>query len=135
MTLLAGVLSGEEPNIFFNGRLQMIGESRIRYEDRDRVAFGTAREYDVALLRQRLGFAYKPNSDIEIRVIGQDTRAPLYGVNAPSFLRDGTDLYEAYIDLFGKRKTGFAMRAGRSTLSYGDTRFIGSPQWANLART
>ena len=53
----------------------------------------------------------------------------------PNSLRDGADLYEAYIDLFGKRKTGFAMRAGRSTLSYGDTRFIGSPQWANLART
>jgi len=135
LTILAAALPGAEPNIFFNGRLQLIGESRIRYEGRYHVGFGTAADYDVALLRQRLGFSYKPNTDIEIRVIGQDTRAPLYGPNAPSFLRDGTDLYEAYIDLFGKRKTGFALRAGRSTLSYGDTRFIGSPQWANLART
>src|SRR5687767_12934395 len=121
--------------MFFDGRVHLIGESRIRYEDRSNVAFGTAADYDVALLRQRLGFSYKPNADVEIRVIGQDTRAPLYGRNAPNSLRDGADLYGAYIDLFAKRKTGFAMRAGRSTLSYGDTRFIGSPQWANLART
>ncbi|MFN0100743.1 MAG: alginate export family protein [Bryobacteraceae bacterium] len=135
LTLLAGGLSGAEPNMFLNGRVQLIGETRIRYEDRINVAFGTAPDYDVALLRQRLGFAFKPNADVEIRVIGQDTRAPLYGPNAPNSLRDGADLYEAYVDLFAKRKTGFAMRAGRSTLSYGDTRFIGSPQWANLART
>jgi hypothetical protein len=135
LTLLAAAVRGAEPNIFFDGRLQLIGESRIRYEDRSHVGFGTAADYDVALLRQRLGFSYKPTSDIEIRVIGQDTRAPLYGPNAPNSLRDGTDLYEAYIDLFGKRKTGFAMRAGRSTLSYGDTRLIGSPQWSNLTRT
>lgn len=134
-TLLAAALRGAEPNMFLDGRVQLIGESRIRFEDRINVGFGTTPDYDVALLRQRLGFSYKPNDDIEVRVIGQDTRAPLYGPNAPNSLRDGTDLYEAYIDLFGKRKTGFAMRAGRSTLSYGDTRFIGSPQWANLART
>lgn len=135
LTVVAASLGGAEPNVFFDGRVQLIGESRIRYEDRFNVGFGTARDYDVALLRQRLGFSYKPNADIEIRVIGQDTRAPLYGTKAPNSLRDATDLYEGYIDLFGKRKTGFAMRAGRSTLSYGDTRFIGSPQWANLART
>ena len=134
-TLLAAALPGAEPNMFLDGRVQLIGESRIRYEDRANVGFGIAPDYNVALLRQRLGFSYKPNDAIEVRVIGQDTRAPLYGPNAPNSLRDGTDLYEAYIDLFGKRKTGFAMRAGRSTLSYGDTRFIGSPQWANLART
>lgn len=135
LVLLATGMRGEEPNIFFDGRLQLIGETRIRYEDRVHFGFGAGRDYDVALLRQRLGFAYKPNADVEIRVIGQDTRAPLYGPGAPNTLRDGADLYEAYVDLFGKRKTGFAMRAGRSTLSYGDTRFIGSPQWANLART
>lgn len=135
LTFLAVALPGQEPNVFFDGRVQIVGESRIRYEDRSNVAFGTAKDYDVALLRQRIGFSYKPNADIEVRVIGQDTRAPLYGPGAPNSLRDGTDLYEAYIDLFGKRKTGFAMRAGRSTLSYGDTRFIGSPQWANLTRT
>ncbi len=134
-TLFAAALAAAEPNVFFDGRLQLIGETRIRYEDRRSVAFGTARDYDVALLRQRLGFLYRPSADVEIRVVGQDTRAPLYGPNAPNSLRDGADLYEAYIDLFGKRKTGFAMRAGRSTLSYGDTRFIGSPQWANLTRT
>lgn len=135
LTLFAAALPGGEPNIFFDGRLTLLGETRIRYEDRNQVGFGTARDYDVALLRQRLGFSYKPNANVEIRVIGQDTRAPLYGPNAPNSLRDGADLYEGYIDLFGKRKTGFALRAGRSTLSYGDTRFIGSPQWANLART
>ena len=134
-TLLAAAMPGAEPNMFLDGRVQLIGESRIRYEDRVNVGFGIAPDYNVALLRQRLGFSYKPNDAIEVRVIAQDTRAPLYGPNAPNSLRDGTDLYEAYIDLFGKRKTGFAMRAGRSTLSYGDTRFIGSPQWANLART
>ena len=83
LTLLAAALLGAEPNIFLDGRVQLIGESRSRYEDRSSVAFGAARDYDVALLRQRLGFSYKPNADIEIRVIGQDTRAPLYGPNAP----------------------------------------------------
>jgi len=133
--LLAAALTAAEPNVFFDGKLFLLGETRVRYEDRSNVSFGTAPDYDVALLRQRLGFSFRPNADVEVRVIGQDTRAPLYGPNAPGSLRDGADLYEAYIDLFGKRKTGFAMRAGRSTLSYGDTRFIGSPQWANLART
>jgi hypothetical protein len=135
LTLLAAALAGGEPNFFFDGRVQLLGETRVRYENRRQNAFGAARDFDVALLRQRLGFAYRPNADVEIRVIGQDTRAPLYGRGAPGNLRDGADLYEAYVDLFGKRKKGFAMRAGRSTLSYGDTRFIGSPQWANLART
>ncbi|MBI2688723.1 MAG: alginate export family protein [Acidobacteria bacterium] len=135
VAILAAILPAAEPNIFFDGRLTLVGESRLRYEDRGGVAFGTARDYDVALLRQRLGFSYRPSGDVEVRVIGQDARAPLYGTNAPNSLRDGTDLYEAYVELFGKRKTGFAMRAGRSTLSYGDTRFIGSPQWSNLTRT
>lgn len=135
LPLLALALAGEEPNIFLEGKLQLIGESRVRYENRRQNAFGASADFDVALLRQRMGFSFRPNSDVEIRVIGQDTRAPLYGPNAPGNLRDGADLYEAYIDVFGKRKTGFAFRAGRSTLSYGDTRFIGSPQWANLART
>lgn len=135
LLILAAAMRGEEPNVFLDGKLTLLGESRIRYEDRDRVAFGTAKDYDVAILRQRLGFSYKPTEDVEVRVIGQDARAPLYGPNAPNSMRDGADLYEAYVDLFAKRKKGFAMRVGRSTLSYGDTRYIGSPQWANLTRT
>lgn len=134
LVLLAAALQGGEPNVFFDGRLFLLGESRIRYEHRSNNGFGASPDYDVALLRQRLGFAWRPNSDVEVRVVGQDTRAPLYGPNAPNSLRDGTDLYEAYIDLFARRKTGFAFRAGRSTMVYGDMRLIGSPQWANLTR-
>jgi hypothetical protein len=135
ISAVLAMLCAAEPNMFLNGKLQLIGESRLRYEDRLNAAFGMARDYDVALLRQRLGFAWRPNENVEIRAVGQDTRAPLYGPNAPNSLRDGTDLYEAYIDLFAKKKNGFAMRAGRSILSYGDTRLIGSPQWANLTRS
>lgn len=135
-TLFGAVcLAAAEPNVLLNGRLWLIGESRIRYEDRRNTAFGQSPDYDVALLRQRIGFAWRASDIVDIRVIGQDTRAPLYGPNAPNTLRDGTDLYEAYADFNARSKKGFAARVGRSVLSYGDTRLIGSPQWANLTRS
>ncbi|MBM3783024.1 MAG: hypothetical protein FJW30_01625 [Acidobacteria bacterium] len=121
--------------MLFDGKLQLVGESRIRFERRVHNGFGASRDFDVALQRQRVGFVYKPSNTFEIKVVGQDTRAPLYGTGAPNSMRDGADLYEAYIDLFPKKKTGFAARFGRSVLSYGDTRLIGSPQWANLTRS
>ncbi|MBM3765262.1 MAG: hypothetical protein FJW32_07705 [Acidobacteria bacterium] len=121
--------------MLFDGKLTLIGESRVRIETRQNVSFGASADYEVALQRQRLGFVYKPTPDVDIRVVGQDTRAPLFGHNAPNTMRDGADLYEAFIDLFPRKKTGFAARFGRTPLSYGDTRLIGSPQWANLTRT
>lgn len=132
--VIALAAAAAEPGVLFDGKLRLIGETRIRYEDRSKVNFGAGRDYNVAILRQRAGFSFKPSKGVEFRVVGQDTRAPLFGHNAPSSLREGTDLYEAYVDLFDDRKKGFAMRVGRTTLSYGDTRLIGSPQWANLTR-
>ena len=67
--------------------------------------------------------------------MGQDVRAPFYGANAPNTVRDTMDLQEAYIELFGRHKTGFGATFGREMLTYGESRLIGSPQWSNVSRT
>jgi hypothetical protein len=67
--------------------------------------------------------------------MGQDARAPFYGVGAPNTLRDTMDLQEAYIRFRGKDKTGFGGEFGREMLNFGESRLIGSPQWSNVSRT
>src|SRR5262249_22749539 len=61
--------------------------------------------------------------------------APWYGSPAPNNVRDPADLQEGYVQLFPKHTTGFGLMAGRVMLNYGEGRLIGSPQWANTART
>jgi hypothetical protein len=110
-------------------------EERTRWEEKDGVNFGKSVNQQDMLSRVRIGVDFSPVSWFTISAMGQDARAPFYGVPAPNTLRDTMDLQEGYIELFGKRKTGFGAILGRQMLTFGDSRLIGSPQWSNVSRT
>jgi len=112
-------------------RLQISLESRGRYE-RWR---GPQRDLDVALYRHRLTLSYKPAPWLKLAGAVRDSRAPGYGPNAPSSVRDSADLHEAYFELFPDRKKGLTLAVGRITLSYGETRLLATAQWGNVQRT
>ncbi|MBI4889086.1 MAG: alginate export family protein [Acidobacteria bacterium] len=109
-------------------------EQRTRYEGRWGINFGKDPEEQYALLRTRLGLAYTPVSWLKISAMAQDARAPGYATASASY-RDPLDLQEAYVEINGAKKTGFAMLVGRQMVNYGEARLIGSPQWGNVART
>lgn len=116
-------------------KLKLNFEFRSRYEDRSGQVFGRAPDVATDLVRTRLGATYTPRPWIKISGLVQDGRAPWYGPGAPNSARDPLDLQEAYVELFGNRKTGWAATIGRQMINYGEGRIIGSPQWAPLART
>ncbi len=117
------------------GRVKLTFEQRFRYEEREGMNFGRDPDLFTGLARTRLGVNVKAASWLKLSAMAQDSRAPWYGPNAPNTVRDPVDLQEAYVEMFGDRKTGFGMTAGRMMLNYGEARLIGSPQWGNLART
>ncbi len=110
-------------------------EERTRWEERTGVNFGKAVDQQDMLSRLRVGIEVKPTSWLRVYAMGQDARVPFYGVRAPNSIRDTMDLQEAYVELFGARKTGITASFGRAMLDYGETRLIGSPQWSNVSRT
>lgn len=116
-------------------RVQATFEFRQRSENRTGAVFGRERDLAADFLRFRFGLIVKPLSWIKVSALAQDTRAPGYGLPAPSNVRDPLDLQEAYIDLFSEKQFGLGFTLGRQMINYGDTRLIGSPQWAYTART
>jgi len=125
----ADFLSGQT-----EGKLRIGFEQRERYESRAGNGFGKDVDVETGLARTRFSLTYE-DSWLKLSGMMQDARAPWYGANAPSNMRDTADLQEAYIELFSKRKTGFGMTAGRMMLNYGEGRLIGTPQWSNCSRT
>ncbi len=116
-------------------KVKLSFEQRGRYEDRTGSTFGKDADVATGLIRTRLGLAYTPVPWLKFSGMVQDSRAPWYGVNAPSSLRDQADLHEGYLELFPSYEKGFGMTAGRKMLSYGEGRLIGVPEWSNLSRT
>lgn len=116
-------------------RLQATFELRQRWEDRVGPGFGRDRDVDADFLRARFGLRYQPKGWIKLVGLAQDARVAAYGVPAPGNVRDPLDLQEGYVELFSASQTGWGLTAGRQMLGYGDTRLIGSPQWAYTART
>ena len=110
-------------------------EERTRWEEREGVNFGRSVNQQDMLSRLRIGAWLEPVSWLKVSVMGQDSRVPFYGAPAPNSLRDTLDLQEAYLEVFGKRKTGFSAIFGRQMLNFGEGRLIGSPQWSNVSRT
>lgn len=109
-------------------------EQRTRYEERWGLGFGRDGDEGYALLRTRLGLSYRPTAWLKVSAMAQDSRAPGYR-NAPASARDSLEWQEGYFELFGERKRGLALSAGRQMLNYGEGRLVGSPQWGNVART
>jgi hypothetical protein len=110
-------------------------EERTRFEGRGGVTFGRDPDLENPLFRTRIGAEFTPVSWLKLSAMGQDSRAPLYGVVPPTSARDTIDLHEGYIELFPEAKTGFGMLVGRQMASFGEGRLIGVPQWANTSRT
>ncbi|MGE5569027.1 MAG: alginate export family protein [Rhodospirillales bacterium] len=131
--LIAAILpaTAEPPNWFKNVKVR--ADVRSRYEDRQGVAFGLNPDVGVMLVRSRLGLTYTPASWFRVTGALQDSRAPLYGLNAPASMRDSADLYESYFELFPDR-SGFGMTAGRAELRYGEGRLLATSSWGNVPR-
>ncbi|MBY0504147.1 MAG: alginate export family protein [Bryobacteraceae bacterium] len=117
------------------GQLELRFELRQRAESRTGAVFGRDRDLAADYVRTRVGLTYKPFTWLKTSVLGQDSRAPFYGAVAPGNVRDPLDLQEAYVEIFQKSQRGFGFTGGRQMVNYGDTRLIGSPQWAYTART
>ncbi|HVU46396.1 MAG TPA: alginate export family protein [Terracidiphilus sp.] len=109
-------------------------EERTRWEERYGVSFGKAVNQQDMLSRVRIGMAYKATPWLTISGMGQDARAPFYGPDAPSSLRESMDLQEAWVGL-GAQSSPFNLSFGRRMINYGETRIIGVPQWSNTSRT
>ena len=74
-------------------------EERTRWEEKDGVNFGRAVNQQDVLTRLRFGMWVRPTSWLTFHIMGQDARAPLYGVPAPNTIRDTADLHEGYFEL------------------------------------
>ena len=118
-----------------DGKLIVNFEFRTRAEGKTGVTFGKDPDLSYGLIRTRFGLTYKPVAWLKFSGMVQDSRAPGYGPNAPSTVRDPADLQEAYVELFPDQKTGFGFSAGRRMITYGEGRLIGIPDWTNLSRT
>lgn len=118
-----------------DGRLQFSFEERVRLEARTGNNFGNSASLENPLIRTRVGASFLITDWFKISAMGQDARAPEYGVPAPNTVRDTMDFHEGYIELFPDKKAFFGLTAGRQMVSYGEGRLIGVPQWSNLSRT
>lgn len=131
--------AGEEVNQAIarrtDGQLQLIFEFRTRYEYRPGQSFGAAPDMSADFSRSRFGLSYKPAPWVRLVGVAMDARAPFYGTPAPSSARDPIDVHEAYVELRGDAKRGFGATFGRLVANYGETRLVGSPQWAYIPRT
>jgi hypothetical protein len=116
-------------------RLQLTFEVRQRAENRTGQAFGRDRDLAADYVRARFGVVVRPLPWIKAVGLAQDARAPQYGLPAPGSVRDPLDLQEGYVELLSPRQSGPGATFGRQMIGYGDTRLIGSPQWAYTART
>ncbi len=136
LLLAGGLPATAEPPL--NGRLGKLlvrAEIRSRYDARQGVAFGSGPDVDAILVRGRLGLTYTPVSWFRVAGTAQDSRAPLYGPNAPGTVRDSVDLYESYFDLFPDRQRGLGISAGRTDLRYGEGRLVATSAWSNVPRS
>jgi hypothetical protein len=110
-------------------------ETRARLERRVDVAFGLQPDYAAALIRTRLSMNWRPLFWLEFHGMMQDSRAPGYGSNAPSNLRDPADLQEGYVTFrTSHANSGLVLTAGRLNTVYGEGRLIGTQNWLNVPR-
>jgi hypothetical protein len=107
----------------------------MRFEARTGNNFGSSPSLENPLIRTRIGVNILLTDWFKVSAMGQDSRAPEYGVPAPNTARDKFDEHEGYIELFPNTKARFGAIFGRQMVSYGEGRLIGVPQWSNTSRT
>ena len=116
-------------------KVQLIFEFRSRFENRPGQAFGLDRDLAADFTRVRAGVSYRPAGWVRLVGVAMDARAPLWGGRAPSSARDPIELHEGFAEVRPDAKLGFGAVVGRQVANYGDTRLVGSPQWAYIPRT
>ena len=116
------------------GQLQTIFEVRSRFEYRPGQSFQlnpislpvSIASISTNIISRRSGFALPVwRWTLVLRYMARRRRPEL---------RDPLDLHEAFTEIRPETKTGFGAIAGRGQANYGDTRLIGSPQWAYIPR-
>lgn len=117
-----------------DGKLSVYIEERTRWEEKYGVSFGSAVNQQDMLSRFRIGMTYTPTPWLTLSGMGQDARAPFYGMPAPNTLRDSMDLHEAWIGL-GTHSSPIDFSFGRRMFNYGEGRVIGVSLWTNTSRT
>ena len=115
-------------------RLAVHVEERTRWEEKYGVTFGNAVNQQDMLSRIRIGMQYAPVTWLTFSGMGQDARAPFYGMPAPNTMRDPMDLQESWL-MLGRDKGPLNFSTGRRMLNYGETRVIAASQWSNTSRT
>jgi hypothetical protein len=113
--------------------LNLSGEFRFRFEDRQGNGFREGNDDGYGLFRTRVNVGVKPKPWLEFFFQGQDARAPGLD-NANGVFRDPFDLRQAYVKIGGGESSPVAVTAGRQLLNYGDQRLIGPLDWTNTSR-
>jgi hypothetical protein len=75
-------------------RIAVHVEERTRWEEKYGVTFGKTVNQQDMLSRVRIGMQYAPVTWLTFSGMGQDARAPFYGMPAPNTMRDPMDLQE-----------------------------------------
>jgi hypothetical protein len=116
--------------------LRFGGEYRFRWESRTGIAGRDGQDDGYALSRLRLDLTFKLGERWKVFVQGQDSQAFAFDANPdPTSVENDLDLRQAYVEYRQTEKTGWAVRAGRQELNYGDQRLVGGLNWGNTARS
>jgi len=115
------------------GWLDLSGEFRFRYEDRQGLGFREGADDGYGLVRTRVNLGVEAQPWLKLFFQGQDSRAPGHR-NPNGVFKDTFDIRQAYVKIGGQEGSPVAVTAGRQLLSYGDQRLIGALDWTNTSR-
>jgi hypothetical protein len=112
------------------------GEYRLRWEGRTGVGGKEDQDDGYVLSRLRLDLTFTLGERWKVFLQGQDSQAFGYNANPdPTSVENDFDLRQAWVEYRQKEKSGWAVRAGRQELSYGDQRIVGALNWGNASRS
>jgi len=116
--------------------LRFSGQVRLRGEGYTGGSFKPNNEDEYLLTRVWLNVTIQPASWLKFFAQGMDAHAPFKNsLPAGAPFRDTMDLRQGYVELGGMESSGFALRAGRQELSFGEERLEGPAPWLNTARS
>jgi hypothetical protein len=114
--------------------LRIGGEERVRLEALDGIGFlPSANAY--VLQRLRLNVDLRAAAWLRFSFQAQDSR--VFGSTvrpAPSSLQNRADLRLAFVQLGDSESSRWSLRAGRQSLSFGESRLLADPNWSNVGR-
>lgn len=144
-SILADKKPQTDPWVFYDGKLSLSVQERLRWEIRDNnFDFDSTKnaltDDDYFQQRFRIGLTAHPSEEISLMGEGQDARE----LNSKRPKQPGVlgaegdnpfDLRQSWILLGDIKKFPFTLKAGRMTWNYGDQRLIGDFDWNNIGRT